>query len=77
MQFTSKLISFRLVLFNGRGELGRLPSLILSASDMESEWDRSSELDDEEENDTLRHFLVAVDCAFVVYCRDPKTFQKL
>ena len=54
MQFTSKLISFRLVLLvNGRGESGRLPSLILSASDMESEWDRSSELDDEEENDTL------------------------
>jgi hypothetical protein len=23
------------------------------------------------------HFLVAVDCAFVVYCRDSKTFQKL
>ena len=56
MQFTSKLISFRLVLLvNGRGESGRLPSLILSAPDMESEseWERSSELDDEEENDTL------------------------
>ena len=54
MQFTSKLISFRLVLLvNGRGESGRLPSLILSAPDIESEWDRSSELDDEEENDTL------------------------
>ena len=53
MQFTSKLISFRLVLFNGRGESGRLPSLILSAPDTESEWDRSSELDNEEENDTL------------------------
>ena len=57
MQFTSKLISFRLVLLvNGRGESGRLPSLLLpSAPDMESEseWDRSSELDDEEENDTL------------------------
>jgi hypothetical protein len=56
MQFTSKLISFRLVLLvNGRGESGRLPSLILSAPDMESEseWDRSSELNDEEENYTL------------------------
>ena len=54
MQFTSKLITFRLVLLvNGRGESGRLPSLILSAPDMESEWDRPSELDDEEENDTL------------------------
>jgi hypothetical protein len=56
MQFTSKLISFRLVLFvNGRGESGRLPSLILSAPDMESEseCDRSSELNDKEENDTL------------------------
>ena len=54
MQFTSKLISFRLVLLvNDRGESGRLPSLILSAPYIESEWDRSSELDDEEENDTL------------------------
>ena len=54
MDFTSKLISFRLVLLvNGRGESGRFSSLILSAPDMESEWDRSSELDDEEENDTL------------------------
>jgi hypothetical protein len=54
MDFTSKLISFRLVLLvNGRGESGRLPSLILSAPDTESEWDRSSELDNEEENDTL------------------------
>ena len=56
MQFTSKLISFRLVLLvNDRGESGRLPSLILSDPDMESEseCDRSSELNDEEENDTL------------------------
>lgn len=56
IKFTSKLISFRLTLFvSGRGESGRLPSLILSAPEMESEseWDRSSELDDDEENDTL------------------------
>ncbi len=56
MKFTSKLISFRLTLFvSGRGESGRLPSLILSAPEMESEseWERSSELDDDEENDTL------------------------
>ncbi len=59
MQFTSKLIYFQLVLLvNGQGESGRLPSLILSAPDMESEseWDRSSELNDEEDNDRLPRF---------------------
>lgn len=56
MQPTSRQVSVRLVLLAiGRGESGKLPSLILSAPDMESEseWERSSELEDDEENETL------------------------